>query len=42
MATGALPLMPMGAFWIAQADALYAVMSTGGLLLIVWLTLRPR
>jgi hypothetical protein len=28
--------------WFAQADAIYAVVSTTGLLLIVWLVLRPR
>ena len=34
--------MVLGGFWIPQADALYAVVSTAGLLLIVWLTLRSR
>lgn len=34
--------MPLAAFWIAQADSLYAAVSTAGLLLIVWLVLRPR
>ncbi len=36
----ALPLL--AGFWIAQADLVYAVVSTTGLLLIVWLVLRPR
>jgi hypothetical protein len=34
--------LALAAFWIPQADALYAVSSTAGLLLIVWLVLRPR
>jgi hypothetical protein len=38
-----LPALPLlSSFWIAQADQLYAVVSTTGLLLIVWLVLRPR
>jgi hypothetical protein len=28
--------------WFAHADAVYAVVSSTGLLLIVWLVLRPR
>lgn len=28
--------------WTPYADTLYAVVSIGGLLLIVWLVLRPR
>ena len=35
----ALPLM--ASFWIAQADALYAVVSTTLLLAVVALVLRP-
>lgn len=38
--TGSWPPL-MAGFWIAQADALYAVVSTAGLLLIVLLVLRP-
>jgi hypothetical protein len=38
--------MPMTAafalFWTPYADWLYTVGSTAGLLLIVWLVLRPR
>jgi hypothetical protein len=38
-----IPSPPLFAgFWIAQADLVYAVVSTTGLLLIVWLVLRPR
>ena len=29
-------------FWTANADWIEAVMSTSGLLLVVWLVLRPR
>jgi hypothetical protein len=32
----------MASIWIAQADALYAAVSTALLLLVVWLVLRPR
>lgn len=28
--------------WFPQADAVYAVVSSTGLLLIIWLVLRPR
>jgi hypothetical protein len=28
--------------WTPYADWIYVVVSTGGLLLIVWLVLRPR
>ena len=28
--------------WTPYADVIYAVVSTGGLLLFVWLVLRPR
>ena len=42
MAMEAQPLIPLAAFWIAQADALYAAVSTAGLLLVVWLVLRTR
>lgn len=36
------PAMPLlASFWIAQADALYAVVSTTLLLAVVFLVLRP-
>lgn len=37
-----LPLMPfLASFWISQADAVYAVVSTTLLLAVVLLVLRP-
>ena len=32
----------MAAFWLPQADLLYAVVSTTVLIVFVWLVLRPR
>jgi hypothetical protein len=32
----------LAAFWTPDVDWLYALSSTVGLLLIVWLVLRPR
>ena|GEM_PF-3271583 len=29
-------------FWTPYADWIYTVLSTGGLLLFIWLVLRPR
>jgi hypothetical protein len=29
-------------FWTPYADWIYTVVSTGGLLLIIWLVLRPQ
>jgi len=34
------PLLAM--FWTPYADWIYTAVSTAGLLLIVWLVLRPR
>ena len=34
--------MPLALFWTPYADWIYTVVSTGGLLLVVWLVLRPR
>jgi hypothetical protein len=36
-----MPTGPLAAFWIAQADWLYVITSSTGLLLVVWLVLRP-
>lgn len=33
---------PLALFWTPYADWIYTVMSTAGLLLIVWLVLKPR
>ena len=42
-ATGSRPApMPLALFWTPYADWIYTVVSTGGLLLLVWLVLRPR
>ena len=42
-ATGSRPApMPLALFWTPYADWIYTVISTGGLLLVVWLVLRPR
>lgn len=35
-------LQPLGLFWTPYADWIYTAISTTGLLLIVWLVLRPR
>ena len=32
----------LAAFWTPYADWLYVITSTTGLLLVVWLVLRPR
>jgi len=32
----------LGFFWTPYADWIYTVVSTTGLLLIIWLVLRPR
>jgi len=34
--------MPLALFWTPYADWIYTAVSTTGLLLIVWLVLRPR
>ena len=34
--------MLIAAFWTPYADWIYTVVSTSGLLLIVWLVLRPK
>ena len=34
--------MPLALFWTPYADWIYAGVSTTGLLLLVWLVLRPR
>jgi len=36
------PPMPLALFWTPYADWIYTAVSTSGLLLIVWLVLRPR
>ena len=35
-------MAPLGVFWTPYADWLYAISSSLGLLLMVWLVLRPR
>jgi len=35
-------LLQFGLFWTPYADWIYTVVSTTGLLVIVWLVLRPR
>lgn len=39
---GSYESLPDPMFWTPYADVVYAVVSTTGLLLIVWLVLRPR
>jgi hypothetical protein len=36
------PHPQLALFWTPYADWIYTVISTGGLLLFVWLVLRPR
>ena len=38
---GAIPCDPELMPWTPYADTIYAVLSTAGLLLCVWLVLRP-
>ena len=35
-------LQPAALFWTPYADWIYTIVSTTGLLVIVWLVLRPR
>jgi hypothetical protein len=35
-------LLLLAAFWVAEADAIEAAVSITGLLVMVWLVLRPR
>ena len=35
-------LLPAALFWTPYADWIYTVVSTTGLLVIVWLVLRPK
>ena len=37
-----LPIPLLALFWTPYADWIYTAVSTTGLLLIVWLVLRPR
>lgn len=37
-----LPIPLLTLFWTPYADWIYTAVSTTGLLLIVWLVLRPR
>jgi|694.fasta_scaffold34322_2 hypothetical protein len=37
-----MPTATLAAFWIPQADWLYAITSSTGLLLVMWLVLRPQ
>jgi len=36
------PMLLAAAFWLAEADAIEAAVSITGLLVIVWLVIRPR
>jgi len=42
MNTPLAALQPLALFYTPYADWIYTVVSTTGLLLIVWLVLRPR
>ena len=35
-------IQPLALFWTPYADWIYTSVSTAGLLLMVWLVLRPR